>query len=847
MGKHQKKQSASPTPSENTQQPGPGRKQASPRLSRQRLWLFRLLAVIGAPLVFTLLVELALRAAGYGHPTKFLLRASQNGQAVFIPNNQFGWRFFGRELARWPYPFAIPQVKGSNTIRIFVFGESAARGEPQPEFGVSRFLQTLLSLKYPGTRFEVVNTAMTAINSHTILPIARDCASAGGDIWVIYMGNNEVVGPFGAGTVFGSQTPPLPVIRTTLALKTTRTGQLLDSLLGGIFRPAADESVWGGMTLFLDQQVRADDPRMSGVYHHFAQNLSDIIRTGQRSGAHIVLSTMAVNLQDSPPFGSTHRPGLTDAEKSQWRQHYTAGAAAHQERNFQAAINQFQAAAKIDDTFAELRFRQGQCAQALGDDAEARRQFAAARDLDTLRFRCDANLNLLIREAATNHAKILLADAERAFAEPSAKPPAGDDFFYEHVHLTPPGNYRLAYIIAEQVSKALPPQVVATSSTDQAWATETECGRRLGVTEWSRLGGLNSIITTLNDPPFTAQLGHAARMQRWESMLAKLAPVLQPARLSNSVALCEAALRMTPDDAPLHAQLALLKRTAGDLPGATAAARREVELLPNDQEGWSQLGSLLAQQGRLDEAAAAFHRAFRLGPQGIKSMLNLGAALASLGKHDEALAEYQRVLKRKPHSVPALLQMGTLLEKLGRQADADAYFHQALTNRSQRLPELVELGGFFQNRGDFAAAAEVFKDACRIDPADARLQLSAGHNLASLGRYVDAEVYSAAAVRLSPKFAEAHLLHGIVLLRRGQPEAARAQFAEALQLRPDSLEARINLGVTLAELKLNAEALAMFDDVLARSPTNPVALKFVRSLRENTGSRAAPGPNLPPP
>ena len=47
---------------------------------------------------------------------------------------------------------------------------------------------------------------MTGINSHVILPLARDCEEARADVWVIYMGNNEVVGPFGAGTVFGSQT-----------------------------------------------------------------------------------------------------------------------------------------------------------------------------------------------------------------------------------------------------------------------------------------------------------------------------------------------------------------------------------------------------------------------------------------------------------------------------------------------------------------------------------------------------------------------------------------------------------------------------------------------------------------
>lgn len=818
-----------------------------PRSSPRKLWLFRIVTLLFSPLVFVGLLEAGLRLTGYGYPTDFLLRSRQNDREVFIPNNQFGWRFFGREMARWPYPFAIPQTKGTNTIRIFMFGESAARGEPQPEFGVSRFLQTLLSLRYPGVRFEVVNTAMTAINSHAILPIARDCARAHGDIWVIYMGNNEVVGPFGAGTVFGSQTPPLAVIRATLALKATRTGQLLDSLMRRMSDSGSDQTVWGGMTQFLDQQVRAEDPRMRGVYHHFAQNLSDIIRAGQSSGASVVLSTVAVNLTNSPPFASAHRPGLTQADQTQWEQAYAAGIAAQQAQDYRSAVAQYQVAATLDDSFAELRFCLGQCAQALGNDAEARRQFVAARDLDTLRFRCDSQLNELIRQAATNHPKVLLADAERAFTEPSAGALAGDELFFEHVHFTPPGNYLLARVIAEQVSQVLPPQVIATALPGAGWASGAECGRRLAVTEWSSLAGYNSIATTLNDPPFTGQLGHAARMRRLEDMLAKLAPVVQPARLSNSVAQCESALQLSPEDAPLCIQLAQLKRAAGDLPGATVAARRGLTLLPNDQEGWSLLGALLAQQGQLDEAATAFERAFRLGPQGIKSRLQLGAALASLGKHDAALAEYQRVLKQKPHSVPALLQIGLLLEKLGRQAEANQHFHQALTNRSQRLPELIELGEFLQRRRDFAAAAEVFQDACKLSPTDSRLQLSAGRNLASLGRYEAAAGFSAAAVRLSPELVEAHLLHGIVRLRLGDAAGAREQFETALRLRPDSLDARLNLAVTLAQLRRNSEALAMFEAVLERSPTNTLALQYARTLRQAPGDRTAPATNSPPP
>jgi hypothetical protein len=181
----------------NSQKSGPAF--SSSRLNRRKLWCFRLLIAIGVPLVFFGMMELVLRLVGFGYPTGFFLTSHRDGQKVLVQNNQFGWRFFGAAMARIPEPVCLPQVKEPNTVRIVVFGESAALGDPQPRFGVPRMLEAMLELRYPGTHFEVVNAAIVAINSNVILPIARDCAGAGADIWVIYMGNNEVVGPFGAG------------------------------------------------------------------------------------------------------------------------------------------------------------------------------------------------------------------------------------------------------------------------------------------------------------------------------------------------------------------------------------------------------------------------------------------------------------------------------------------------------------------------------------------------------------------------------------------------------------------------------------------------------------------------
>src|SRR5580658_7666428 len=179
----------------------------APSPAAGRKWMYRLMALVLLPLLILGTLEGALRLFGYGYPTSFFLPATINGQDFYVSNDRFGCRFFPPALARTPVPVRMAAQKPAHTYRIFVFGESAALGDPDPTFGAWRYLQVLLRERFPGTDFEVVCVAMTAINSHAILPIARDCARHEGDLWILYIGNNEMVGPFGAASVFGPKTP----------------------------------------------------------------------------------------------------------------------------------------------------------------------------------------------------------------------------------------------------------------------------------------------------------------------------------------------------------------------------------------------------------------------------------------------------------------------------------------------------------------------------------------------------------------------------------------------------------------------------------------------------------------
>jgi hypothetical protein len=121
-----------------TNSPKNGSSRDLPSINPRKLWVFRLFLAIGVPIVFLATTELILRVIGFGYPTGFLLSSERDGHPVFVQNNRFGWRFFGPAMARIPEPICIPRLKDPDTIRIIVFGESAAQGDPQPDFGLSQ-------------------------------------------------------------------------------------------------------------------------------------------------------------------------------------------------------------------------------------------------------------------------------------------------------------------------------------------------------------------------------------------------------------------------------------------------------------------------------------------------------------------------------------------------------------------------------------------------------------------------------------------------------------------------------------------------------------------------------------
>jgi Flp pilus assembly protein TadD len=574
-------------------------------------WAMRLLAMLLIPALFLGAVELGLRLLGYGYPTGFFLKKTIAGKMYYETNYKFAYRFFPRALARTPIPQRFAATKAPGTFRVFIFGESAANGDPDPAYGFGRHLEILLRERYPGTRFEVICTAITAINSHAIRPIARQCAQLEGDLWILYMGNNEMIGPFGASTVFGSQAPQQWLARATLALRTTRTGQLLNAFVAAAGSSDELPASRGGIGMFSENLLRPDDPGRLRVYANFRANLEAILEAGNGADIPVLVGTVASNLVHCSPFASLSQENLGTASSDEWEGLFEEGKKLEEDGAFADALARYDAAAAIDPQFAELHFRRGLILARLGKLDAARAAFVQARDLDALVVRADSRINAILREttAAFDDPRIHLVDTVERLADLSPGGLPGRNLFFEHVHFTPTGNYILAGLFADALIEFLPADMRATDTG--AWPGASLCQERLALTLWDQIRLLKEMEERLSEPPFTAQLSNPNNLGYLQHIAASIGPRRDPA-IDRRV--YEEALARSPNDPLLRAHFGHYLQENGSLPEALVELEWVSTHFPDFEGAHQNLGIALLLAGQYEEAARSFERVLALRP-----------------------------------------------------------------------------------------------------------------------------------------------------------------------------------------------------------------------------------------
>ena len=380
------------------------------RLTKSKNVIFSFALVI-LPILILLLFESFLRLINYGdNPNLFIDNPLKNYQEYRIVNPEIGKKYFKKFQATRPLHDMFRREKPKNGFRIFVLGSSTVVGFPYEEnLTFSKILQERLQDSYPDRYIEVVNTAITAINSYTLLDYIDAVLKEEPDAILIYAGHNEFYGAFGIGSVEKTyRSRALTFLH--LDLLSFKVYQLLRNTVNKIREVIAgnrpEKSVRGTlMELIVDnREITYKSKVYNACLKEFRSNLESLLSKAAKKNVPVFISELVSNVRDLPPFCSV-------------------------------ANNSYPAASEIFDAANQYEKN--------GDFEKARENYYLAKDLDCIRFRASEEINEIIQDLAIQY-DATLVPMKAYFEDASPNRLIGNNLITEHVHPNIEGCFLMA-------------------------------------------------------------------------------------------------------------------------------------------------------------------------------------------------------------------------------------------------------------------------------------------------------------------------------------------------------------------------------------------------------------------
>jgi tetratricopeptide (TPR) repeat protein len=450
-------------------------------LSPRKRWVFILIA-LGLPLLIVLIAEISLRLAGFGGYPPTMRRVGQvDGGELVITDHEGAVSYFFANKERPGYndQYSFLNPKPTNTFRVFMVGESAMKGYPQPRnLASSAFLQAMLQDAWPDRTVEVINLGTTAVASYPVLGMMTEALEFEPDLIIIHTGHNEFFGTYGVASIGHSGAKPwmLDVTRFyhSLALK-----QGLEKVLR---RKAPDANRTLMETMVGQDYVAPEDWRRHAAARNLHHNLSAMIERCHQHHVPVLVCTLPSNESSLAPIGRPPASGATPAGAS-----------------------------------AQEHFQQGRTLSVQGRFKEALAEFIKARDLDTMPWRATSTAQDAVRRA-TREQGGSLCDLELSFRNASPGGIIGWELMDDHVHPTLRGQALMAETFINTLTNLNGAAQLSVSARARIEPWENYA-RRLGDNPYDRYGVAHS-MRVLFEVPFMRNSNPEA-FERFNSICAE--------------------------------------------------------------------------------------------------------------------------------------------------------------------------------------------------------------------------------------------------------------------------------------------------------------------------------------
>jgi lysophospholipase L1-like esterase len=600
------------------------------------------LVAFALPILFFLILEGCLRLFEYGDNLALFVPAPKEYPNHLMCNPSVGNRYFFMQstVTRTPNDYFLKN-KPSDSYRIFVMGASTAAGFPYGDaLMFSRILQRRLQDTFPQRTIEVINTAMTAVNSYTLLDLLGEIIEQQPDALLLYAGHNEFYGALGIASRESLGKIPW-FVNFYLRLQRFKVFIFLRNSISAVKKLFAEkEDVKLTATLMERIVKRAEIPFNSPIYRQgleqYESNLSAIIGKAKSAGIPLLISELVSNLRDQPPFAAQDSSYSTEA------------------------LRVYGLAQDLEN---ERRF------------PDAKNAYRKAKDLDPIRFRAPEAFNEIIHKLQNEMAVVPM---QRFFEENSANALIGDNLMIDHLH----PNIAGCFLMADAFYQTMRKQGLITATWPLAYIKPSTDYR----VDWA-ITAVDSSYVDLLIRHLKAGWPFKAKNSK-NTVLSDFIPLTYADTLAEKVIYDELNLTQA------HMQMAQYYRQRKELVNAEKEYNAMFQILNEDEMSYINRADILIAHHEHDKALKLLYKSIESHETPL-ALKRIGQIHLDFGRTAEAVPYLQRAYKLSPYDSHLVYLLARSYAATGRKKAAMEALNtlKSIDPAYQRIPLLEQMIG----------------------------------------------------------------------------------------------------------------------------------------------------------
>jgi len=230
--------------------------------------------------------------------------------------------------------------------------------------------------------------------------------------------------------------------------------------------------------------------------------------------------------------------------------------------------------------------------------------------------------------------------------------------------------------------------------------------------------------------------------------------------------------------------------------------------------------------------------------EALSQLLTLGRGCFQQKQYAEAEKYLAQFVEKNQGFADVYNMLGLIYHEQGQFARAQRSFEAALRLNPGYTEAALNLAVIYNDLGKYKEAKDVYQDALQrqreapgqIDPfvrgKIANMYAEIGDAYASAGLQREAVGEYRRALDLGPQFVDVRLKLGNALRDLGDLEGALAQFEEMVRINPNFLPGQVAYGIALLSAGKRAEAIKIWEAVLAKDPQNRSAAMYLNLVRQ---------------